>query len=125
MEIKQVYYSALINLGNYNNEKIGFKADVSEGESVEEVVEALRNKVKECGGVDAETLYRELDQRRSALVQLNKKIEKATTQWNSISEFLRTQGIKPDTPDMPNFTNLLPEVKSEEIVTGDDVEVDF
>jgi len=122
MEIKTVYYSTLVNLGNYNNEKIGLKADVSEGETVEQVIEALRDKITKCGHPNLEKLYKELRDRTWDLEQLNNKIEKATNQWNSTAEFLRTQGIKPDAVDLPVFTHLLPEAKSETIVTGDEAE---
>lgn len=113
MEFKTVSYSATINLGNYSNEKIGFTVQPGEDETPEQVVEALRQKVKEIGGLNAETLYNDLHFNRRKLEDLNRKIQKATEQWNSTAEFLRAQGIKPDSPDMPQFMNLLPEVKEE------------
>lgn len=119
MKIKTVHYSALINVGNYNNEKIGFTADIEENETVESTIEALRLKVKEVGGVDAERLYSEIRDKRQELRELERKVRKATEEWNALAEFLRSQGIKKDAVDMPMFTNLLPEVKQEQITDGE------
>lgn len=113
MKIKQVEYSALLNLGNYQNEKIGFTAQVEEGETVEQVVEALRQKVKEIGGENAEDLYNKLYDGRNQLRTLERKIAEAAEKWNQTAEFLKAQGLKPDAPTMPMFNNLLPEVKEE------------
>lgn len=122
MKIKTVHYSALINLGNYNNEKIGFTADIEENETVESAIEALRLKVKEMGGVDADKMYSEIRDKRQELRELERKVRKATEEWNALAEFLRSQGIKKDAVDMPMFTNLLPEVKQEQITDGELVE---
>ncbi len=113
MEIKTVHYSALLNLGNYSNEKIGFTAQVNDGETVEQVIEQLREKVKQNGGTNAEELYETMWKGQRELADLEQKIRKATDQWNATAEFLRTQGIKPESPNMPQFTNLLPEVQEE------------
>ncbi len=124
MKIKTVHYSALINLGNYNNEKIGFTADIEENETVESTIEALRLKVKEMGGVDADKMYNEIRDKRYQLGELERKVKKATEEWNALAEFLRSQGIKKDVVDMPMFTNLLPEVKQEQITDGELVETE-
>lgn len=121
MKIKLVEYSALISLGNYNNEKIGFTTQIEEGESVEQVIEALRQKVKKNGGTNAEELYTAMYNGRQELAQLERKINKARSEWEATAEFLKAQGIKPDVADMPKFTNLLPEVKEEQsgVVDGE------
>lgn len=122
MLIKTVHYSALLNLGNYSNEKIGFTAELAEGETVEEVIEALRQKVKDNGGVNAEELYSSIYQGKTELKEIEKKINKARSEWDAVSEFLKTQGIKPDAAAMPKFTNLLPEVKEESSVIDGEFE---
>lgn len=122
MLIKTVHYSVLINLGNYNNEKIGFSAEVGEDETAEQVIEALRQKVKENGGENAEELYNNLYQGKNELKEIEKKINKARAEWNAVAEFLKTQGIKPDADAMPSFTNLLPQVKSESSVIDGEIE---
>lgn len=124
MKIKTVEYSALINLGNYSNEKIGFTAEIHEGETVEQVVEALRQKVRENGGTNAEDLYKTLYRGRTELRELEQKIAKARQHWEATAEFLKAQGLRPDAPPMPIFSNLLPEVKEEQVHDGE-IEGDF
>lgn len=121
MKFQTVSYSALLNLGNYSNEKIGFTVEVDEGELPEKIVETLRQKVREIGGPNAEELYSQMYDNRHKLAELNSKIQKATEQWNATAEFLRAQGIKPDSPNMPQLINLLPEVKEErfDVVEGE------
>lgn len=115
MEIKTVHYSALINLGDYNNEKVGFTAEIGEDETPEQAVEALREKVKSIAGENAEKLYRVLSEGKRQLKDLETKIAKATADWEAVSEFLKAQGIKQDVAIMPKFTGLLPEVKHESV----------
>lgn len=122
MLIKTVHYSALLNLGNYTNEKIGFTAEIKEDESVEQVIEALRQKVRENGGENAEELYNNLYRGKQELREIENKINKARAEWDAVAEFLKTQGIKPDAAAMPKFTNLLPEVKSESSVIDGEIE---
>ena len=114
MKIKTVHYSDLLNLGNYSNEKIGFTAQFEEGEdTVDDIIESLRQKVKDVGGKNADEFYTVQHRAKQQLVELERKIDKATRQWNATAEFLRAQGIKPEATDMPQFMNLLPEVKEE------------
>lgn len=119
MKIKKVHYLATLNLGNYSNEKIGFSAEIENGETPEQVLEQLREKVKGCALPNSEKLYSEIRDRKYALDALNEKIEKAKNQWNATAEFLRTQGIKPDAVDLPQFTHLLPQVESEHSEVSD------
>lgn len=119
MEITIVHYSALLNLGNYSNEKIGFTARLKGDESIEQVIEQLREKVKQNGGTNAEELYGKIWQGQRELAELERKIKNATDQWNATAEFLRAQGIKPEAGNMPQFTNLLPEIKQEDTAVVD------
>lgn len=126
MQIKTVHYSALLNLGNYSNEKIGFTAQISDDETVEQVIDLLREKVKQNGGTNAEELYEKMWQGRRELAELERKIKKASDDWNATAEFLRAQGIKPEAKNMPQFTNLLPEVQEENhgVIDGELEEVE-
>lgn len=127
MKIKTIHYKALLNLGNYSNESIGFTAEFEpELETVNAVIESLKEKVKEVGGTNADEFYSKQLEARQRLAELESKIRKATQQWNATAEFLRAQGIKPDAADMPPFNNLLPEVKQEHsrVVDGEIEEVD-
>lgn len=126
MKIKTVHYSALINLGDYSKEKIGFTAEVEEGDTIDEIIESLKFKVEQVGGLNAQEFYSKQRHGTQLLQELERKIKQATEQWNATSEFLRTQGIKPDAVDMPAFTNLLPEVKEERsgVIDGELEEID-
>lgn len=119
MKIKTVEYSALINLGNYNNERIGFTAQLEEGETVEEVIDKLRQMVKENGGVDADQLYNRIYDGKQKLKALEEKTLKARQAWEQTAEFLKAQGLRPDAPSMPMFSNLLPEAKEERVVEAE------
>jgi hypothetical protein len=121
MKIKTVQYLATLNLGNYQNERIGFVAKLDEGESPETVVEQLRQKVKDCALPNTDTLYSQIRERKEALDILEIKLSKARQQWDATAEFLRKQGIKPDAVDLPQFTQLLPQVQDEisEVTEGE------
>ena len=119
MKIKTVHYLATINLGNYSNEKIGFVADIEDGETPEQVLEALRQKARECSLPNSEETYRIIYKAQSELRDLERKLNKARTEWNATAEFLRTQGIKADAPSMPSFTNLLPGIAQEHVAEAE------
>jgi len=58
VRVKEVVYSRLFNIGDYSNERIGFKAEVEDGENPEQVIAKLAEKVliiEECF-----SLYRSL-----------------------------------------------------------------
>lgn len=113
MKITTVHYSALINLGDYSNEKIGFTAQVGEDDSIEQTIEQLRQKVIDHGGISASKLFDKMDRLKGELYELERKVKNATQKWDATAEFLRAQGIKPEASSMPQFDNLLPEVTEE------------
>lgn len=118
MKITHVEYSALYNLGNYNNEKVGLRAELEEGETPEEAVKALREKailLNEGSQGTAAELYNSLYQSKSALREIERRIQKATEQWNQVAEFLKAQGLKPDAPILPT----LPLLGSGEVIEPD------
>lgn len=121
MKIKAVHYSATINLDGYSSEKIGFTVHLEDGESSESVVEALRQKVRDCALPNLDKSLKRIHQLQRQTVEIENKLNNARKQWELTAEFLRTQGIKPDAVDMPQFTNLLPQVESEysEITEGE------
>jgi len=87
--------------------------EVEEGDSIEEIVENLRERAKLIVGSSAKELYdRKYDVQR-AYRELERKLENARKEWDATAEFLRAQGIKPDAPSMPQFTNLLSASKVE------------
>lgn len=113
MKIKTVHYSALLNLGDYNNERIGFTVELNEEDSIEEVITRLKEKVQSNASLNANKVRAALYKGKEELQELEQKVIKARRQWEQIAEFLRAQGIKPDAPPMPEFSMLLPEVKDE------------
>ncbi len=58
MKIKRLHAHFLITTDNYNNERVGFSVELSEGENVTEVVETLRVKAVEAIGQSADNLLR-------------------------------------------------------------------
>lgn len=79
MKIKTIHYSALLNLGNYSNEKIGFTVQFEpEEETVDDVIDSLREKVKEVGGKNADEFYSKQLEARQRLAELESKINIAT-----------------------------------------------
>lgn len=118
MKIIRVAYSALFSLSNYNNERINLVANLQDGESPEEVIEKLKEKVWQAGGENAKEIYEAIRERQYALREIEEKLSKATERWNATADFLRKQGIKPDAPHLPSFENLLPHVE-EEVIQGE------
>lgn len=116
MQIKKVSYSALVNLGDYQNERIGMVADLEEGDSPEQVIEALRERTQPLKGASANALDTRRYKLQSEVRELERKLSDYQNRWNQAAEFLRAQGLKPDAPDFPPFGNLLnaaPEVDAE------------
>ncbi len=122
MKIKTVEYSALFNLGDYNNERIGFTVQLDEGETPEQVIESLRKKAieqssdKGMGGIDG--IHNRIYSARFDLRSLERKLKQAQDEWNSVAEFLRAQGIKPDAPNL-TFKALMPSADSETVIEGE------
>ena len=103
MKIKTVGYSALVNLGNYENEKIELIAEVPENTDYVEVLEDLKLKVR--SNLRSQERYfdycRRFDEQRKKPVDIEQKLQKAYEQWEEVSNFLKAQGLKPDTPKFP------------------------
>ena len=125
MKIKTVQYLATINLGNYSNEKIGFTADINEDDELKQAVEVLRQKVRDCALPNIEDVQSEIYKHQNELRRLKDKLEKARSEWDATAEFLRTQGIKADAANMPQFTNLLPAITDERVIDGEIDQIAF
>lgn len=124
MKIKTVSFSALFNLGNYSNEKIGFTVQLDEGETVDQVIESLRQKTRECALPNIDDVRNAIRQARLDLNDLENKLYKARKEWDATVEFLTKQGIKPDAAYMPRFNYLLPAIGEESIeVVDESIEV--
>lgn len=122
MKTTHVEFSALFNLGDYNNEKLGFRCQLEEGDTVEAAVEHLRNKAVElsAGNGDAQRLYSSIYSEQRKLRDLETKVKAATEQWNQVANFLRAQGLNPDAPNLPSLPALSPGKPDEVEVEIDD-----
>ncbi|MDF5736791.1 MULTISPECIES: hypothetical protein [unclassified Nostoc] len=114
MIIKLIHAHFLISIGDYSNERIGFTVEPEDEETLEQVVTALRAEAIKVIGPKAKELYEARSILRGECYALEKKLTKARSEWDATAEFLKTQGIKPDAPPMPQFNNLLSAVKVEE-----------
>ncbi|MGG6296292.1 hypothetical protein ACQ4M4_18030 [Leptolyngbya sp. AN02str] len=126
MKITKVYYSRLANLGNYSNERISMRADLDEGDSPEEVIEHLRGRVVPLCGENAQELDTKRYRLQDMVSELKRKLEDYQQKWDQAAEFLRAQGIKPDAPNFPQFTNLLPSATEDSrVIDGEIDEEDY
>lgn len=121
MKITKVVYHALFNLGDYENEKIELSAQLEEGETPEEVVPKLRERVTALAQPKQGEMWNQRYELEQEIKQLEKRLAESRTSWNATAEFLRTQGIKSEMPDMPEFKKLLNPAASEhtEVVNGE------
>lgn len=116
MRITKVSYSGLFNLGNYNNEKIGLSAELQEGDDPEAVIATLREQAVAMAantglGTDDDIRW-QISRQVGELKDIQAKVQKATTEWNELAEFLRVQGIKPEAPNI-SLKALMPSVDEE------------
>ncbi|MBL1177838.1 hypothetical protein [Pantanalinema sp. GBBB05] len=107
MKITRVTYHALFNLGDYSNEKIELSAQLEEGETPEDIVPKLRERVAAMALPKQGELWNQRYELEGTIRELEKKLAKSRESWNATAEFLRAQGIKPEMPDMPEFSKLL------------------
>lgn len=115
MKIYRVMYSALVNLGDYQNERLGMTAILDEDESPEDAINQLRERIKPLGGMRLQRYYEVRHEMKHQIHELERKLKEYERRWNSAAEFLRAQGIKPDVPDFPQLINLLePAIENEE-----------
>lgn len=123
--IKTISYSALFNLGDYSNERVGFSAVLEDGESIEDAINYLRQKAKDCALPNRNNVINQITDKLSDLREIEFKIQKKTREWNAIAEFLRKQGINTDAINMPMFENLLPQSEHETVINGELEDEDY
>ena len=126
MKIKTLHAHFLISLGNYSNERVGFSVELDPDETIKEVVDQLREKAKLAVGASRHDLYEERNKLYREALQLQDKLDKLRKEWDATAQFLKAQGLNPDAPSMPQFTNLLSAiaVESEVVKTSDDDDYD-
>ena len=113
MKIKLVHAHFLISLGDYSNERVGFTAELEDGDTVASAVAEMRQQAITAVGPKSEELYDKNRRLRFENRELEQRMNKLRSEWESTAEFLRAQGIKPEAPSMPQFQNLLNAAKPE------------
>ena len=113
MKIKLVHAHFLISMGDYSNERVGFTAELEESDTVESAVAEMREKAIAAIGPKSEELYDRNRRLRTENRELEERMNKLRSEWEATAEFLRTQGIKPEAPSMPQFQRLLNAAKPE------------
>ncbi len=125
MKIKLLHAHFLISTENYCNEKIGFTVELEEGETANEVVAKLREQAIEIVGPKAREIYQEKWDAERSCKKIKAELATLREEWDRMAAFLQAQGIKPNVPKMPMFSNLLSGVKpEEELVTAEIVDED-
>ena len=113
MRIKEVEFGFLKNIGNYENSRVSYRAELEDWENPEDCINLLRNRAAE--ELDLPDRYRDLrakiKERTDALNALNADIEIKTTQlhraeqaWDNFAEFLVGHGVDPEKLTLENFT---------------------
>jgi hypothetical protein len=105
MKIISIHYSALVNTGNYENEKIGLDAALEDGDTVESVIEALKDRA--FASLHRSDLLQERRDLRYEVQELNEKVNEAREQWEQTRAFLKAQGLRADPPSFPTFHRML------------------
>jgi hypothetical protein len=125
MEIKRIAYEACFNLGNYENEKIRVEAAWDGSGNFEEVVEMLRQRCMAAAQPDANKSWEERHKLQREITQLEKRLKELQANWETVSSFLKAQGIKPDVAEFPQLTNLLPVAPESEVIEPELDDIDF
>ncbi|MBD2569710.1 hypothetical protein [Anabaena lutea] len=122
MNIKLIHTHFTIPTGNGGRERIGFTAELEPGETIEQVVTELREKAAKQVGKTYQTYYSERYELRNEVIELEDKLKKLRAEWDATAEFLRSQGINPKAPSMPQFERLLKAASGEMTVEVEVVE---
>lgn len=94
VNITRVSYGRLVNLGNYENERIEATTEVN-GETAEEALQALRAWVGEQIG----TTRRDLEERdraqqlRYQVAEYEQRLKDARAKWDKAEAFMKSHGI--------------------------------
>lgn len=98
MRIRFVSYSRLVGTGNYENERVSANADVEDGETPEQALDAL--KVWVLGQITDHESARALESRQTelqyAIQDYELRTEHAKKRWEMAEAFLKSHGINPD-----------------------------
>lgn len=122
MKITKILYTATSQWGNYDRdrENITLEAELTEGDDINEAFNQLRELVHgqlitESKFIEIRNKYRDAER---ALNSITSKVEKAQSTWETVSEFLKAQGLNTDPAKFPQ----LPQLPQAEALEG---ELDF
>lgn len=124
-EIKHIAYEACFNLENYENEKIRIEATYPSDRELAEVVDELRQQCIAAAQPAQSKSWKRRRELQDEISRLENRLKELQANWETISTFLRTQGIKPDVAEFPQLTNLLPAAPNTEVVEPDYDDIDF
>lgn len=99
MQIVGVKYEALVNLGDYENEKIGLEARL-EGEDLAEAIYNLKTRVFDL--LDRRDKLERRREIKREIAQLEDQLRDAREAWEQTADFLRAQGLRADAPSFPD-----------------------
>lgn len=125
--IDRVLYARLVNLGNYENERIEVEAKIPQGSTAEEVLDHLKTFVgdKTHSKDRYEDWCDDYWKKNRELKDLESKLEKTKRLWETATDFMVAQGLK-DAGEVPKFPALAPssttETETAEIVEKYDEE---
>lgn len=113
MRITEIEFGHTKNLGNYESQRIAYRATLEPWENPEESLEILRDKVAEELNLrnELKQLRHRCESRERNLGIIEQQIRvreielaKAEMAWENFAEFLTGHGIDPATLTMENFT---------------------
>lgn len=107
MKITQVSYSRLANLGNYSNERIELTATITDQETPEEAIAALKGRLIPMLGQSEMRLEQHRNNLYREIRALEERLSKAKQTWETAATFMKAQGLKTDAPDFPDVTIAL------------------
>ena len=87
MTVVKVHYSVLVNLGDFNNERIGFVKEVKPDDNVQDAINELRELAKACGCPRLKDLYIAQTKAVEELRQIERKLKNKTEEWNQMASF--------------------------------------
>lgn len=119
MKITRIEYEACFNLGNYENERIRYSAQVQPDEIIDSVVTRLRELARLNALPNMQKRWEERYSLETEIRNLERKLAKAQQQWATAADFLKAQGINTEPPSFPELINLLPEAAEESVVEGE------
>jgi hypothetical protein len=110
--------------GRESRERIGFTIEMGRYDTVDSVVEQLREKAKSQCGEHYNIYYRQRCELIGEVRELENKLKTLRAEWDATADFLRTQGLNPQAPSMPQFERLLKAAAGDIAVEAEVVEED-